>query len=102
MGVSKSTISSSLHSMNFSYKSLSAIPELSSEHKRLRVEFSQKMLEDPSQIYRIWFSDEMGCQLEESRKKVWTQKESFIHTKPKRGKVNVWAAISAMGKTNLD
>ena len=75
--------------------------KLSQEHKNKRIEFCQKMLKDPHQVNRIWFSDEMGFNLQEVRSRVWTDQEAFNAQKPPNEKVNAWSAISFFGKTSL-
>ena len=99
---SQSTIFSALHELGFTYKSVKVIPKLTEEHIRLRVEFCKRMKEDLSQLYRIWFSDEMGYDVQSSRKKVWTQEQKYFQEKPKSERLSVWASFSAIGKTSLE
>ena len=65
------------------------------------IEFCQKIKHDPSQLYRIWFSDEMGYNLQEARKKVWTQEGLFSDEKPDNQRPSFWAVISAFGVITL-
>jgi len=100
--VNQSAMLTALHELDFEYKSIKPIPELTQEHKRLRLQFCEKIIKDPTQLHRIWFSDEMGCNLQMAKKKVWTQEGIFYHETPKGQKLNVWASISYIGKTSLE
>lgn len=100
--VNQSAMLTALHELDFEYKSIKPIPELTQEHKRLRLQFCEKIIKDPTQLHRIWFSDEMGCNLQMAKKKVWTQEDIFYHETPKGQKLNVWASISYIGKTSLE
>ena len=53
-------------------------------------------------VYRIWFSDEMGFNIQTARKKIWTNQEIYHHEKLENKRLNVWAAFSAIGKSSLD
>jgi len=65
------------------------------------IEFCQKIKQDPSQLYRIWFSDGVGYNLQEARKKVWTQEDHFSDEKADNQRPGVWAVISAFGVITL-
>ena len=99
--VSYGTIGAILHNKGFEYKKVKVGSKLLEKHKIKRVEFCQKMLKDPYQMNRIWFSDEMGFNLQEVRSRVWTDQETFDIEKLPNEKVNAWAAISFFGKTSL-
>jgi transposase len=101
-GVSQKAMLAALHELEFEYKSVKPIPQLTQEHKRLRLQFCEKILKDPTQLNRIWFSDEMGCNLRMCKKKVWTQGEIYYHETPKSQRLNVWASISSIGKTSFE
>lgn len=91
-----------LHDIGFKYKRVKMMNYKIPEDKKLeRVQFCQKMLKDPHQVNRIWFSDEMGFNLQEVRNRVWTDQDTFSAEKPPNQKINAWAAISYFGKTSL-
>jgi transposase len=98
---SHTTIAFNLHSIGFEYKKVKVQKKLTDGQKLERLAFCVRMLEDPTQVHRIWFSDEMGFNLQEMRDKVWTNDNTSITDKPQNLKLNAWAAISFFGKTSL-
>jgi len=74
---------STLHELEFEYKPIKVIPKLTQEHKKLRIEFCKKIKQDPSMVYRICFSDEMGFNIQTARKKIWTNQEIYHHENSK-------------------
>jgi len=66
--VSQPCMLSTLHELDFEYRSTKAFPDLSPEDIRLRVEFSREQDKIPSQLNRIWFSDEMDCNIQMARR----------------------------------
>ena len=50
--VSQSCMLSALHGLNFEYRSVKPIPKLTQNHMRLRFEFCQRIVKDPTLISR--------------------------------------------------
>jgi len=88
--------------LNFEYRSVKPIPELTQDHRSLRLEFCQIVVEDPILLSCVWFGNEMGINIQLSKKKAWTQEEICFHEVPKSQRLNVWAAVSSLGKTTLE
>ena len=66
--VSQSCMLSTLHELDFEYRSTKVFPGLSPEDIRLRVEFTREQDKIPSQLNRVWFSDEMDCDIQMARR----------------------------------
>ena len=83
------------------YIKVKKVPRIEDDKKLERIKYYQRMLQDPHQMNRIWFSDEMGFNLREIREKIWTKENSFMEEELSNLKINVWAAVPSFGKTSL-
>lgn len=106
-GFSKSSIQAVLAKKGFKYKGGFSKGIIYSEEERMnRVEFCKRMLCDEGKlIYRTFFSDEMGIELNKTHKsKVWQFSTEKIRRKSiaKNVKLDCWGAISVQGATSLD
>ena len=109
VGISSSSIAHVLAKKGYRYLKYLTFnsPVIYSEEQRmLRVDFCKKMLSDEGRlIYRTFFSDEMGIQLNKSLKtRAWQIPTKQIRKKmsTENIKLNCWGAISAQGATSLN
>lgn len=95
-----------LANKGFKYQRFDETVLYKEEEKMVRMEFCRKMLSDDGKlIYRTFFSDEMGIQLNEAHKtRVWQLPNEKIRKKTAAEyvKLDCWGAISAQGATSLD
>ena len=105
-GVSTSTVHTVLTKKGYKYLGFDKSLIYEKEERLVRVEFCKKMLADDCRlIYRTFFSDEMGIELNYSHKtRVWQIPTERIRGKGTADnvKLDCWAAISAQGATSLD
>ena len=106
MGVSHTSIKLILAQKGLKYKGFDNSIIYAEQERVMRVDFCKKMLSDNGKlIYRAFYSDEMGIELNKTHKtKTW----QFITEKVRRKnatenvKLNCWGAISLQGATSLD
>lgn len=75
------------------------------EERAIRMDFCNYMLANEGKlIYQSFFSDEMGIQLNNSRRRCWQVPTKKIRKKTKEDNVKLgcWGAISALGATSLE
>ena len=107
-GISKTSIANLLTKRGFKYKGFEDRSSLlyNEEERGIRVDFCKKMLSDEGKlIYRTFFSDEMGIELNRVYKnKAWQTATENIRRKNaiESVKLDCWGAISAQGATSLD
>lgn len=105
-GISASTIRRALAKMGIKFRPFDRGIIYTEEERLLRVEFCKKMLSDEGRlIYRTFFSDEMGIELNKTHKtKGWQLPNEKIKKKGASEyiKLDCWGAISAQGATSLD
>ena len=106
IGISRNSITKILVKKGYKYKAIENTIEYSEEERMARMDFCKKMLCDEGKlIYRTFFSDEMGIDLNKNHKhKVWQTSNEKIRRKSviENVKLNCWGAISAHGATSLD
>ena len=107
MGISRDSITKILNKKGYKYKAVVIDNKIKySEEERMdRVDYCKKMLAyEGKLIYRSFFSDEMGIDLNRTHKtKAWqTPTEKVIKKNRENIKLNCWGAISAQGATSLD
>ena len=105
-GLSKNSIGTILARKGFKYLRFDDTVVYAEEERMVRVDFCKKMISDEGKlIYRTFFSDEMGMQLNEAHK---TRAWQIPTQKVKKNKItenvrlDCWGAISAQGATSLD
>ena len=107
-GICRNKIAKILAKRGYKYKAIAAdyTVKYSEEEKMSRVDFCKKMLlDDGKLIYRAFFSDEMGIDLNKTHKmKAWQSTAEKIkkRNRTENVKLNCWGAISTNGATSLD
>lgn len=106
VGISPFSVARILTKKGYKYKAIEHGIEYSEDERIARVNFCKNMLfEGGNIIYRTFFSDEMGIDLNKNHKhKVWQTPTEKVKRKSliERVKLNCWGAISAQGATSLD
>lgn len=106
IGLSKSSIARALEYRGLKYKGFEKARTYAEEERINRTDFCKKMLfDDGNLIYRTFFSDEMGIELNATHKsKAWQFPTDQIRRKnvSENVKLDCWGAISAQGATSLD
>ena len=106
IGISKTTIASILAKKGFKYKGFDQSIAYEEEEIMIRTDFCKKLLaEENKLIYRAFFSDEMGIELNQAyRTRAWQPPAEKIRKKSstENVKLNCWGAISAQGATSLE
>ena len=106
LGVSSTSVGNVLARNGFKYKSFDRSIKYEEDERMIRVEFCKKMLSnDGKLIYRTFFSDEMGIELNKIHKnRAWQLPAENIRRKGATGnmKLDCWGAISAQGATSLE
>ena len=108
IGISRNTISKILAKKGYKYKAIAMENTIthSEEERMIRVDFCKKMLSDEGKlIYRTFFSDEMGVELNSiQRNRAWQCSTEKITKKVFTSgiKLDCWGAVSAQGATSLD
>ena len=105
-GLAHTTISKILIKKGFKYRAFDQSIKYEDDERMMRVEFCNKMLSDEGKlIYRTFFSDEMGVELNRiSKNRAWQLANEKIRKKnvAENIKLECWGAISAQGATSLD
>ena len=106
IGICPKSIAKILSKNGYKYKAIDTSIMYAEQERMMRVDFCKKMLsEDGKLIYRTFFSDEMGIDLNKTHKtKVWQTSTEKVRRKNLKENVrlNCWGAISAQGATTLD
>ena len=106
VGHAQSAIGKILAKRGFKFKPLDQSRIYEEEERAIRVDFCKKMLdEDGKLIYRTFFSDEMGMELNKThKKKAWQISTEKLRKKNLLAniKLDCWGAISAQGATSLE
>lgn len=107
IGHAQSAIRKILAKKGFKYRPLDNSRIYEEDERMLRMDFCKKMLyEEGKLVYRTFFSDEMGIELNKTttRSRAWQTASQKL--KKKNPMVNIrlecWGAISAQGATSLD
>ena len=105
-GISKNSISRILAERGFRYQRYDQSIVYEEEERMNRVDFCKKMLSEESRlIYRTFFSDEMGVELNSTHKsRGWQIPAEKVRRKNVifNIKLDCWGAISAQGATALE
>ena len=101
-GLATATISRILTKKGFKYKAFDQSVKYEDEERILRVDFCNKMLADEGKlIYRTFFSDEMGIELNRAHKnRAWQLAKEKLRKKNvgDNVKLECWGAISALSR----
>ena len=104
-GISRSSIMKILAKKGFKYLGYDRSVIYDEEERAIRVDFCNHMLSnDGKLIYQSFFSDEMGIQLNNPRRRAWQVPSKKIRRKSASDniKLQCWGAISARGATSLE
>ena len=105
-GISTTSIHRVLAKKGIKYKPFDRGIIYTEEERLIRMDFCRKMLSDEGKlIYRTFFSDEMGMELNKTHKsKAWQLPNEKIKKKgtAENVKLDCWGAISAQGATSID
>ena len=105
VGHAQSAIHKILAKKGFRYKPFDQSKVYEDEERILRVDFCNQMLYDEGTlIYKTFFSDEMGIELNNARRRAWQSATEKIRKKVviENIKLECWGAISARGATTLE
>ena len=105
IGISTRSIGNILAKKGFKYMGFDQDRVYTEDERMARVDFCKKMLSDEGLLYRTFFSDEMGIDLNKNRKtKAWQLPTEKIRRKAvtENTRLDCWGAISAHGATSLD
>lgn len=104
-GYSRSSIGKLLRRKGYKYLGYDRSVIYDEEERAIRVEFCNHMLANEGKlIYSSFFSDEMGFQLNNARRRCWQIPPKKLRRKDKKENVKLgcWGAISAQGATSLE
>mgnify|MGYP000940113093 FL=1 len=106
LGVCPKSIARVLAKNGYKYMALKNCAQYDEDERMIRMDFCKKMLSDEGKlIYRTFFSDEMGSELNQGHKnRVWQIPTEKINRKilTENVKLDCWGAISAQGATSLE
>ena len=106
VGISQKSIGRVLARKGYKYLGLKSAVDHTEDEKMIRVDFCKKMLSDEGKlVYRTFFSDEMGIELNQTHKtRAWQLPTEKISKKVAADnvKLDCWGAISAQGATSLE
>ena len=106
IGVSRRSITRLLNLKGYKYQGIKINYDYTEDERTNRVDFCRRMLADEGKlIYRTFFSDEMGIELNQAYKnKAWQIPTEKIRKKlsAENVKLDCWGAISAHGATSLE
>lgn len=106
INISRSSVARVLDQKGLKYKAIDRSIIYDEDEKMIRVDFCKRMLsEEGKLIYRSFFSDEMGVELNKGHKtKAWQVPTEKIRRKNVTEKIQLdcWGAISVQGSTSLE
>mgnify|MGYP000875144747 FL=1 len=105
IGVSKTSIGHVLAKKGFRYKGFDQRIIYDEEEIMNRAAFCKKMLSDEGRlIYRTFFSDEMGIELNAHKTRAWQPAAEKMRKKSVAENIKLccWGAISAQGATSIE
>lgn len=105
LGISRYSVGKILAKKGFKYLGYDRTVVYEEEERMIRVDFCNYMLSNEGKlIYQSFFSDEMGIQLNNPRRRAWQVPTKKIRRKSATDnlKMQCWGAISARGATSLE
>ena len=106
IGISKTSIGCILAKKGFKYRGFDQSIVYEEDEIMCRSDFCKKMLSEENRLmYRTFFSDEMGIELNQAHKtRAWQPPDEKLRKKSiiENVKLNCWGAISVQGATTLE